>query len=152
MAFYQFKRQQLIHTTQDALWNFISSPENLGKITPNHMNFHITTINLPTKMHEGMIIAYRLRLFSTFKATWVTEISNIEEGKYFVDKQLVGPYKLWHHQHLLTPTDKGIVMTDIVSYVPPLGILGKYANSVFIRQQLNYIFNYREKALNNLFK
>jgi len=64
----------------------------------------------------------------------------------------VGPYKLWHHQHLLTPTDKGIVMTDIVSYVPPLGILGKYANSVFIRQQLNYIFNYREKALNNLFK
>lgn len=152
MAFYQFRRQQLINTNQETLWNFISSPGNLSKITPEHMNFHITTPDLPDKMYKGMIIAYRLRLFSAFKATWITEISNIEEGKYFVDTQLIGPYKLWHHQHILTPADNGILMTDIVSYAPPLGIFGRIANYLFIKRQLNNIFNYREKALNNLFK
>ena len=42
-------------------------------------------------------------------------------------------------------------MRDIVTYQPPMGVLGSVANVLFIRRQLNQIFNYRRKVLNNMF-
>jgi ligand-binding SRPBCC domain-containing protein len=42
-------------------------------------------------------------------------------------------------------------MTDIVSYSPPFGFFGALANSIFIRKQLESIFNYRENELEKLF-
>ena len=81
----------------------------------------------------------------------MTEITHLKENKYFVDEQRVGPYKIWHHQHILEPTENGTLMTDIVSYKPPLGILGNLANKLMIRGKLKEIFNYREKKLIELF-
>jgi ligand-binding SRPBCC domain-containing protein len=63
---------------------------------------------------------------------WVTEITHVEERKFFIDEQRIGPYSFWHHQHLLEPLDNGILMTDIVSYQPPFGLLGRFANFLFI--------------------
>jgi ligand-binding SRPBCC domain-containing protein len=71
--------------------------------------------------------------------------------RYFVDEQRRGPYSMWHHQHFLEPSGQGVLMTDIVSYSPPFGFLGAIANTLFIRKQLDSIFNYRENQLEKLF-
>jgi ligand-binding SRPBCC domain-containing protein len=42
-------------------------------------------------------------------------------------------------------------MTDIVTYIPPLGFLGAIANTLFIKRQLEQIFAYRTKALERKF-
>jgi ligand-binding SRPBCC domain-containing protein len=42
MGFYQFKQTQKIQGNIDDVWNFISSPANLKKITPDYMGFDIT--------------------------------------------------------------------------------------------------------------
>ena len=151
MGFHQFKRVQHINTNLDELWDFISSPNNLSVITPPNMGFNIISENLPTRMYPGMIVAYKVKPLSGIKMTWVTEITHIEEKRYFVDEQRIGPYKLWHHEHILEEVTNGIQMMDIVSYKPPFGLIGSFANSLFIKKQLNDIFNYREEALNNLF-
>ena len=52
---------------------------------------------------------------------------------------------------MFRPLDNGILMTDIVSYQPPFGLLGRFANFLFIRRQLDTIFRYREKALQKRF-
>ncbi len=98
-----------------------------------------------------MIISYKVRPLLGIPMTWVTEITQVVERKYFVDEQRVGPYALWHHQHLIEPHKNGVMMTDIVSYKPPMGFLGSIANSLFIRRQLEGIFAYREKALKKRF-
>jgi ligand-binding SRPBCC domain-containing protein len=147
MAFYQLNKRQFIPASPEKVWDFISSPANLKKITPPYMGFDILSPSLPEKMYEGMIIRYRVSPFPGFSTTWVTEITHVEEMKYFVDEQRIGPYSMWHHQHLLEPAEGGVIMTDIVSYSPPLGFLGAIANSLLIRRKLNRIFDYREKAL-----
>lgn len=152
MAFYQFKKTQFINQPIEVMWDFISSPENLKKITPDYMSFDITTKDNPEKIYNGMIISYIVTPLFGIKTTWVTEITHHETLKYFVDEQRVGPYKMWHHQHLLEEKDGGTLMTDIVSYVPPFGILGQIANSLIIRRKLNEIFAYRTKALGNKFE
>ena len=151
MAFYQFQKQQKIISTIDEIWDFISSPANLKEITPDYMGFDITTKNLPDKMYAGMVISYEVSPLLGIKTTWVTEITHIIEKKYFVDEQRVGPYSLWHHQHIIEPIEDGVLMTDIVSYQPPFGFLGAIANALIIKNKLNEIFDFRTKAIESKF-
>jgi len=150
MGFFQIKTEQQVNATLDEVWDFISSPQNLQKITPDHMGFEITS-GVPDKMYPGMIISYKVSPLLGIKMTWVTEITQVVEKAYFVDEQRVGPYSMWHHQHILEENDKGVLMKDIVSYRPPLGFLGNIANSLLIRKQLREIFEYREKVVEQYF-
>jgi len=151
MAFYQFIKKQIVNGSIEEVWDFISSPKNLKEITPDYMGFEITSRNLSEKMYPGMIISYTVKPLLGIKMLWVTEITHVEEMNYFVDEQRIGPYSMWHHQHFIEPCDKGVLMTDIVSYSPPFIFLGALANIIFISKQLDSIFNYREKELEKRF-
>lgn len=151
MAFYQRIHKQIIPASKQEVWDFIATPQNLAKITPDFMNFKITIRDLPQKMYAGMIISYRLNPVPGISTSWITEITHIESGKYFVDEQRKGPYRMWHHEHFIESHPKGVLMTDIVSYIPPLGLLGAIANKLFINRLLNKIFDYRTKALDTIF-
>ena len=151
MAFYQFQTEQLVKAPRDRVWDFISSPANLKVITPDYMGFDITSPNLPDKMYAGMIISYKVSPVLGIKMNWLTEITQVAEGTYFIDEQRLGPYAFWHHQHRLEDTPEGTMMRDIVTYAPPFGFLGRIANGLMIRSKLKEIFNYREKAVNEYF-
>ena len=152
MAFYQFHKTQVVNATLDDLWEFISSPANLKLITPPHMGFDITSKQSLDRMYEGMIISYKVSPLPGYKTDWVTEITHIREREYFVDEQRVGPYKMWHHQHILEENDGVVIMKDIITYQPPFGLLGAIANQLFIKQKLNQIFEFREQAVNERFQ
>jgi ligand-binding SRPBCC domain-containing protein len=111
------------------------------------MGFNITSKNNSEKMYEGMIISYLVSPILGLKTKWVTEITHVRDKKYFVDEQRVGPYSLWHHQHIIEPIANGVSMKDIVSYEPPFGFLGAIANTLMIKGKLNEIFDYRTKAI-----
>lgn len=151
MAFYQFQKEQFIKASIEEIWDFISSPKNLKKITPKNMGFDIRTPNLPDKIYEAMIISYTVRPLFGIPTKWVTEITHVLNKSYFVDEQRVGPYKLWHHQHIILPQNDGVLMKDIVSYQPPLGVLGRIANALVIRKTLDEIFDFRTKALEKIY-
>lgn len=152
MSFHQFKREQFFDKPKAELWEFISKPENLKKIAPDYMNFDITSEYESGKMYEGMIISYKVAPLLGIKTIWVTEITHVKPGNYFVDEQRVGPFALWHHQHFLEEKEGGTLMSDIVSYKPPFGILGEIANRIIIQQKLKKIFDYRQEVLSNIFK
>lgn len=147
MAFYQLLKEQKVNCNIDEIWDFISSPVNLKEITPDYMGFDIISKDLPKKMYEGMIISYKVSPLFGIKTTWVTEITHIRDKQYFVDEQRVGPYKIWHHQHIIEPIDGGVLMKDIVSYQPPFGFLGAIVNTLIIKSKLKEIFDYRTKAV-----
>ena len=130
-------------------WDFFSSPRNLQKITPGHMGFHITSGTL-AKMYPGQIITYRVSPFPGITTNWVTEITHVSEGSYFVDEQRFGPYRMWHHEHHFEPRDGGVLMTDRVSYKLPFGIIGRMAHALFVRKQLEQIFAYRQEYLEKI--
>lgn len=151
MAFYQINQSQKIPSSIAEVWDYISSPENLKEITPSYMGFNITSKNANEKMYAGMIISYNVRPLAGISLNWVTEITHVKDKKYFVDEQRIGPYKMWHHQHKIEAIEGGVLMTDIVTYQPPMGILGALANALFINQKLKSIFDYRTIALEKRF-
>lgn len=151
MGFYQFQNTQKIKASIPEVWDFISTPVNLRKITPPHMNFVITSNQNKDKIYEGMIISYRVSPLRGLRTNWVTEITHIKEKEFFIDEQRIGPYKMWHHQHFIESIPEGTLMTDIVSYQPPMGFIGALANTLLIRNQLKKIFDYRKEVLEQIF-
>ena len=151
MSFTQIHREQLVKTDINTLWEFMSSPKNLETITPESMMFKITSKNKDEKMYPGMIITYIVSPLLKIKLTWMTEITQVKEKSFFIDEQRLGPYTMWHHQHIFKQTEEGILMKDIITYIPPFGIIGSIANLLFIKNKVNQIFDYRNKKINNIF-
>ena len=151
MAAFQFKREQIISSDIDTIWDFVSSPKNLKEITPSYMLFQITSDNLDQKMYPGMIITYKVAPILNIKINWMTEITHVRDKEFFIDEQRFGPYIFWHHKHFISEIDGGVLMEDIIHYKPPLGPIGSLLNSLFIDSKLNSIFKYRELELIKIF-
>lgn len=147
---YQLYQEQMLKASRDEVWSFISRPENLNAITPPELDFTITS-SVPAQMYAGLLIQYQVKLPVIGTRDWVTEIKHIIEGRQFVDEQRIGPYAFWYHYHALEETNKGIKMIDRVSYRPPYGFLGKLVNRVMISRQLDSIFDYRRKSMEERF-
>ena len=151
MGHYIFKKVQTLNSDIETIWSFVSKPENLEKITPDNMHFSILSkSNL--EMEEGMLIAYKISPFLDITTTWITMITNVIKNEKFIDQQVMGPYKFWHHEHKFQVISSNKVkMTDIITYIPPFGFLGDIANEFFLKKKLNNIFDYRNTILNNMF-
>jgi len=149
---YVLKKEQSIPVSLDQAWDFFSSPLNLAKITPSDMSFVVTSdYTAETKMYPGMIITYKISPLLGIKMNWMTEITHVDDKKYFVDEQRFGPYALWHHQHHFKEVKGGVLMTDIVNYAIPYGPLGQFANDLIVAKKLKNVFAFREKAITDLF-
>jgi ligand-binding SRPBCC domain-containing protein len=149
---YLLKREQNIPISLDQAWDFFSSPLNLAKITPNDMKFVVTSdYTADTKMYAGMIITYKISPLLGIKLDWMTEITHVDDKKYFVDEQRFGPYALWHHQHHFKAIEGGVHMTDLLHYAIPYGPIGRLANAVFVKGKVEGIFDYRTKAIEEMF-
>ena len=153
MNFYSIKSTQHLPISLEEAWEFFSSPNNLAKITPPDMGFIITSDKKDgEKMYAGQIITYIIKPMLGIPVKWMTEITHVKEGEYFIDEQRFGPYKLWHHRHSFKKTATGVEMHDEVNYVLPMGILGTIAHKLFVRKRIEYIFEYRTKVLNDFFQ
>lgn len=150
MKLYQLHSKQAIPISLQEAWDFLSNPANLKVITPDHMGFNILDGG-DRPMFPGQIIQYKVSPFPGYSTKWVTEITHVEEGKYFVDEQRFGPYALWHHKHFIKAIEGGVEMEDIIDYKIPFGILGQWAHPIIVKKQLKQIFKYREQKLHDLF-
>lgn len=151
MKIHKFTKKQTVKTTLEKAWEFFSNPSNLSKITPTEMKFEITSM-VPPKIYPGLIITYKVSPLAFWRVGWVTEIKQAKENSYFIDEQRFGPYKFWYHIHIFRSVQDGVEMEDIVYFGLPFGLIGNIFGSKFVKNQLNRIFEYREKQILQLFK
>lgn len=148
---YSIKTVQKIPLSLDEAWDFFSNPANLQKITPENLGFEIISKYHGNTMYAGQVIEYKVSPVLAIPLYWMTEITHVADKKYFVDEQRYGPYRMWHHQHHFKEIDGGVEMTDIVHYKLSFWFLGDLAQSLFVKKQLQQIFEYRFKKVEELF-
>jgi len=143
-------QKQFLPVSIDTAWQFFATPANLNLITPKDMQFHILSA-VPEKMYEGLIINYRIKLFPLVWVNWTTEITHVKDGKYFVDEQRIGPYRIWHHEHHFKEVEGGVEMTDILHYDIGKWVFGWLAGVIFVHNKVQSIFEFRRTKLNTIF-
>jgi len=153
MKIFRFEVVQNFQSEREKIWEFISEPHNLNIITPPDMQFKILSGAKPgEKMYAGQIITYTVRPLFHLPVTWVTEITHVREGWYFVDEQRFGPYLFWHHQHILEEIYGGICMRDVIHYaLPRFLVFPELFDNIIVRRRLMKIFSYRFQILENKF-
>ena len=145
MRIHVLQREQRLAAPPEAVFPFFEDAWNLEAITPRFLGFRVTTPR-PLEMRAGALIDYRLKLHG-IPVRWRTRIEAFEPPHMFVDVQLSGPYRLWHHTHVFEPDGRGgTIMRDRVRYALPLGPLGEAADLAFVRRDLKRIFDFRQEA------
>jgi ligand-binding SRPBCC domain-containing protein len=151
MKLYRIHRRQVLPCSVAVAWRFFSSPRNLPAITPPWLNVAIVG-DVPNEMAPGMLIQYRLTPLAGLPVAWLSEITQVDEPRYFVDEQRIGPYRFWHHQHHFRPVANGVEMIDRVTYGMKFGLVGILAHSVVVDGRLCAIFDYRYRAIERYFE
>jgi ligand-binding SRPBCC domain-containing protein len=146
MKIYRLESKQNLPISKKEAWEFLSNPKNLKTITPEYMSFDILS-GADRPMFAGQIIQYIVTPLLGIKTKWVTEITHVVEGEYFVDEQRFGPYALWHHKHFIKEIPGGVEMEDIIDYKVPMGILGQLLHPFIVKPKLDEIFEFRRKKL-----
>ncbi|HEY6448626.1 MAG TPA: SRPBCC family protein [Acidobacteriaceae bacterium] len=146
---WHLERSLVIPRPRPEVFAFFSDAASLERITPSYLRFHVLT-PAPIAMHPGALIDYELRLYG-FGFRWQTRIEAFAPPLSFVDIQLKGPYKLWHHRHDFEEAPGGTRMRDRVDYDLPFGPLGVLARSLFVRRSVEQIFEYRNRTILKIF-
>ena len=147
MKVHVLEREQLLAHPVDRVFPFFAEARNLERITPPLLGFSVTNQE-PIEMRAGAIIQYRLKLHG-LPVDWLTRIDEWEPGVRFVDQQLVGPYRLWHHTHTFEARGDSTLMRDTVRYAMPLWPLGELAMPL-VRRDLKQIFDFRRDSVGAL--
>lgn len=150
MRLHRLEAKHVLPIPLEEAWAFFSDPSKLPVITPPSLNLSPTS-PLPSEMHPGMVVTYKISPFPGLKLLWVTEITHVQDRAFFVDEQRAGPYSFWHHQHHFQAVTEGTAMHDIVHFAVPFGVLGDIAGGGTVRRKVKEIFAYRRKALDERF-
>lgn len=145
MREYLLHRSQRVPVPPSRAFDFYADARNLEPMTPPWLHFRLLTSS-SSQMGAGTLLDYRLRLHG-IPIRWRTRIETWDRPHRFTDVQLRGPYALWHHTHEFRPYgDDGCEMHDVVRYAIPFGPLGELARRLFVRRDLDRIFDFRREA------
>lgn len=146
MKTYRFESQLWLPQARDQIFKFFADPRNLQRLTPEWLRFEILTPPA-IEIRQATLLDYRLRLRG-MPLRWQSEIAVWEPPHRFIDRQTRGPYSLWVHEHTFTEKDNGTLVGDKVEYAVPGGrLVQKY----FVAPDLEQIFQYRHRVLEELF-
>jgi ligand-binding SRPBCC domain-containing protein len=148
MRIFTLRREQVLDRAPDEVFGFFGDARNLEAITPPWLGFEVVTPE-PIEMRIGTLIQYRLALHGV-GVDWLTSIQAWEPGRRFVDVQVRGPYRLWHHTHefcAVGDAERRTLMRDTVRYAIGWGLAGEVARRAFVRRDLEAIFDHRRRAV-----
>lgn len=141
------RREQRLEAPPEAVFPFFADARNLEAITPPLLRFRLLTPE-PIAMGVGTFLQYALRLHGV-PVRWDTLIQEWEPPARFVDVQVRGPYRLWHHTHELVALEGGAatLMRDTVRYSVGFGALGELARRARVVRDLEAIFAFRAERV-----
>lgn len=139
------RRETVVPATLNETFAFFADAANLERLTPPWLNFAIRTA-MPVEMGAGVEIDYRIRLYG-IAIPWRSLIEAWEPGVRFVDRQIVGPYRWWRHEHRFEAAAGGTAVVDRVDYQPRAAWLA----GALVSRDLERIFTFRQQMLQRLF-
>jgi ligand-binding SRPBCC domain-containing protein len=131
---------------REDVFAFFADARNLQRITPSSLHFDILTKG-PIEMREGTRIDYRLRVHR-IPLRWRSAITAWEPPYRFVDEQEKGPYRRWIHEHTFEEEGDSTLVHDRIRY-RIFG--GGLINRLFVSRDLRSIFEFRARALRDIF-
>ena len=141
--------EQWVPKSPEEVFPYFCNERNLEELTPPFLSFKVMGKSTDA-IEEGTLIDYKLKLHGV-PFSWRTKIEAWQPVKKFVDTQLKGPYRKWHHTHEFQPLGGGTLLRDRVLFKLPLGILGDTLGGWKVHKDVQQIFTFRRQKIRELF-
>ena len=150
MKEFHLERSIVVKRSLAEVYEFFSDPANLQELTPPWLDFRV--VGSATEAVEvGTTIDYRLKVRG-LPIRWRSLISAWDPPRSFVDEQVKGPYRMWHHTHTFEEIGEGVRVGDIVRYAVPGGLLFEgLVERLLVGPDVRRIFNYRMERMGEIF-
>jgi len=151
---YTLKTKYEVNTNISKTWIFFTTVKNIEKIMPPKLNFKLTS-SKPTNIYEGKIITFSTKITPFYRTNIISEITKVSNEKYFIDQQISGPYKIWHHEHHFKKTKNNTtIVTEKIKYKLHLHPFSQIIHKLLVKKKLINVFKYRiketQRVLNGL--
>lgn len=130
----------------EKVWAFYDTIDTLFQLTPPPTQVRLAGEAVP--MRVGVVYSLRIKRFG-LPLRWDAEIIAYDPPTAFVDRQVKGkgPFKAWQHAHLFAAIPGNRTrLTDRITYELPFGPLGRLADALFVRRELQKMFAYRHQV------
>jgi ligand-binding SRPBCC domain-containing protein len=85
-----------------------------------------------------------------FRQRFTTRIVEFEKPHRFVDEMVKGTFKWLRHVHEFHPSANGTLMRDVLSWEAPLGVLGQFADFLFLKRHMRWFVGTKQSHLKQL--
>jgi len=138
----KFVKQSAMPCSADELYAWHARPGAFERLTPPWENVSIESRT--GGIEDGARVTLRMGLGPT-SVRWVAEHRDSIPGQQFRDVQVQGPFARWEHTHRFVAEGETSVLIDEIDYELPLGSVGGFFGSSFVRQMLERTFAYRHR-------
>lgn len=113
----------------------LSRSIDLHKISTQHTNEEAIAGKTTGLIGLDEMVTWRAKHFGVYQ-TLTTKITAHNSPHYFKDEMIKGAFKSFVHQHIFKSQPDGTLMIDVFDYQSPLGVLGKLADVLFLKNYM----------------
>ncbi|MFT7616905.1 MAG: ligand-binding SRPBCC domain-containing protein [Planctomycetota bacterium] len=136
-----FTYKSQLSCSAEELYQWHAQPECFELLTPDWAN--TTLLSQEGTIEEEGSRAHLKMKMGPIPRSWIAEHYDCIPNKQFCDRQIVGPFSLWEHQHLFEANDEGVVLHDRIHFVLPGWWFGQIFGGRFTKKKLLRLFEYR---------
>jgi len=139
-----FVRRSRINAPAAEVYAWHALPDALERLTPP--GERVKVIEKSGGIEKGARVVLEFGRWP-FERRWIAEHQDYEEGRYFSDLQVSGPFAYWKHRHTFEPDGAdACFLEDRVEYALPFGIFGRWVAGWYVRRKLEKLFEYRHQV------
>jgi len=97
-------------------------------------------------IEEGESVTWRAKHLGFYQIL-TSKITFFDSPNKFTDEMVAGAFKSFTHHHYFEGKDGVTVMTDVFDYKSPLGLLGKIADRLFLKQYMKRLLEKRNQTI-----
>ena len=169
----RFETRQWVPFPVELVFAFFANPTNLPHLMPRKLEMRIEDARVqpppprpvpldPTRRFRSVAAGEGSEILISFfpipwvprRVSWMVRITEFVWNSHFCDEQVQGPFRSWKHRHgIVAETRDGVngtLLSDDVEYSLPAGPLGSLANALFVRRQMEAMFAYRQKRVEEI--
>ena len=101
-----------------------------------------------------MCTAVKKRCLRTWRAkhfgvtqNLTSHITDLEKPTYFADEMVKGAFKRFRHDHFFSEENGIVLMKDVFDYDSPLGLLGRFADILFLETYMTELLEKRNQTI-----
>ncbi|MBL8229781.1 MAG: SRPBCC family protein [Bryobacterales bacterium] len=135
-----FEFQTWIQATPGHVWAFHERDDIFDLLAPPGPKPQV--LLRKGKLRTGSRVEFLVPI-GPLKVKWLALHVNHEDGLFFTDEQIRGPFRYWLHEHRFEPENGGTRLVDRIRCSLPLGPLSDWVVGWLVGLQVKSMFRHR---------